>query len=272
MPDFAPGKGISSILRYVSYSISRILTGVGSFFVGVIAVAAGLATVMLTQIEIEKYGYERNKTSFDLMWRLEERTQALKNGSACIRFILLVKTEQNWENWREAKPIVIEDVDDHNLQLFDRCVGVSAVDRKSEASISTSGLRKLTIREADVLELRSQINGILNAYDFALLPFKNAELGNRELICENLAGYFWSPAKGGDRKDTSTKKMVDHVFKQVEDPRYLFPNLSFFLDEVKLGKCPKSEPYFQRFLSSLYDLTFLGIRRVGQKLGLVPSD
>jgi hypothetical protein len=63
-----------------------------------------------------------------------------------------------------------------------------------------------------VLEIRHQLLGTLDAYDFALIPYKT-EIGNRAVICENLIGIFWHGSKdAAPRPFSQTKLLVDNVF------------------------------------------------------------
>jgi hypothetical protein len=95
----------------------------------------------------------------------------------------------------------------------------------------------MTIRAWDVLEIRRQILGTLDAYDFALIPYKT-EIGNRALICENLIDISWHGSKdGAPRPPSQTKMLVDKVFAHIPDAPYSFPNLYFFLHDVDAGKC-----------------------------------
>jgi hypothetical protein len=213
----------------------RALEAVG---VAASAVAAG----WLTHVELTKHDYERNKTSFDVLWRLDERTQQSRNASACARFVNAKVTSDNqWEQFRKAEPIDVEALGSYERELLDRCVsdgkgqsgGIQGKDPANEASNQA----RMTIRTWDVLEIRRQVLGTLDAYDFALIPYKT-EIGNRALICENLIGIFWHGSKdGAPRPSSQTKMLVDNVFAHIPEAEYSFPNLYFFLHDVDAGKC-----------------------------------
>lgn len=207
-------------------------------------VASAVAASWLTHVELTKHDYERNKTSFDVLWRLDERTQQSKNASACVRFVnLKVLSDEQWKQLRDAKPIDVEAVGSYERELLDRCVSdnnrqIGGNRPPEEASSQT----RITIRASDVLEIRHQLLGIVDAYDFALIPYKT-EIGNRAVICENLIGIFWHGSKDiAPRPASQTKMLVDNVFAHIPEAQYSFPNLYLFLHDADAGKCKPEQP------------------------------
>jgi len=223
-------------------------------------VASAVAAGWLTHVEVTKHDYERNKTSFDVLWRLDERTQQSRNASACARFVnLKVLSDEQWEQLRNAKPIDVEAVGSYERELLDRCVSDSkrqfAGIQEKNLSDEASNQARITIRASDVLEIRHQLLGTLDAYDFALIPYKT-EIGNRAVICENLIGIFWHGSKdAAPRPSSQTKMLVDNVFAHIPEAQYSFPNLYFFLHDVEAGKCKPEQPspvLMQRTLGELH--------------------
>ena len=199
-------------------------------------VLTGFATCLLAWMEFDRHEYEKNKLSLDSMWRLEEFSNVVKNWPACGRFVLKLNEEKHWEAVLGAQEFTVEGLDQHDLRLFERCVS-SNTEKKSHSEDMGGDKIKLKIHETDLFELRRQILGTLNAYDFALMPYRTG-LGNKKLICENMAAVFWRRSKPGtERADTATKKFVDHIFKWIPEAHYSFPSLFEFLRDVKHGSC-----------------------------------
>jgi hypothetical protein len=148
----------------------RALEAVG---VAASAVAAG----WLTHVELTKHDYERNKTSFDVLWRLDERTQQSRNASACARFVnSRVTSDNQWEQFRNAEPIDVEAVGSYERELLERCVSDGKRQfgggQEKEPANEASNQARMTIRASDVLEIRHHLLGTLDAYDFALIPIR----------------------------------------------------------------------------------------------------
>jgi len=204
--------------------------------------ASAVAAGWLTHVELTKHDYERNKTSFDVLWRLDERLQQSRNASACARFVnAKVSSDKQWQQFSNADPIDVEALGSYERELLDRCVSDSKRQigggQEKGPPNQASNQTPMAIPASDVLEIRHQLLGTLDAYDFALIPYKT-EIGNRALICENLIGIFWHGSKdGAPRPPSQTKMLVDNVFAHIPEAQYSFPNLYFFLHDMDAGKC-----------------------------------
>jgi hypothetical protein len=146
----------------------------------------------------------------------------------------------------DAKPIDVEAVGSYERELLDRCVSdskrqIGGIEEKNLPD-EASNQARITIRASDVLEIRHQLLGTLDAYDFALIPYKT-EIGNRAVICENLIGIFGTavrtPRRGRPLKQSCWSTMF---FAHIPEAQYSFPNLYLFLHDVDAGKCKPEQP------------------------------
>jgi hypothetical protein len=230
--------------------------------------AIAAATIALVGSEIFKYDYETKRGSIEAIWKLNEHLDAIRPARSCFTFL------GEWDGLNKSslkniltgrKPIqlrVTGSNSDWLLEHFRRCSGLKN-DVNLDAATTEAGLK---IEPALLVELRSQVLKVINAFDFSLAPYRNLDINN-SVICENMLGYFYSHENRSEKTNELGKTRMLRVLEIMQDPDIDavnnddYANLPRFLKDIEAGKCPEPASLPMRFANKIYDSTIAYLKR-----------